>query len=135
MQNQDFTASAEFFFELAQKNPKGKKLVNSIRWAQIIKFFVDDKVEFYLDVKKGVVKVYPGDIPKKDVESEFYDVSRVYTDGETLTELFEGRKDSVDSQYYDETLRVLPGGKYHVVTFVHQLFRFGRQELLEKQNP
>lgn len=133
MQNQGLTERAKLFFELAQENPRGKKLVDSIRWTQIVKFIVDDKVEFHLDVKRGGVKVYPGDIPKKDIESEFYDVSRVHIDGETLNELFEGKKDSVDAQYDDEALKVLPGGKYYVVTFVHQLFRFGRQELLEKK--
>lgn len=134
MQNQGWAARAKRFFEVAQENPRGKKLVDSIRWTQIIKFIVDDKVEFYLDVKRGDVKVLPGDLPKKDVESEFYDVSRVHIDGETLNELFEGKKDSVDAQYDDEALKVLPGGKYYVVTFVHQLFRFGRQDLLEKKN-
>ena len=134
MQNQGLIEKAKRFFDLAQKHPKGRKLVHSLTWSQIVKFIVDDKVEFHLDVKRGEVKVLPGDIPKRDVESEFYEVSRVHTDGETLNELFEGKKDSVDAQYGDEALKVLPGGKYYVVTLVHQLFRFGRQEILEQKN-
>jgi len=134
MENQGLQEKAKLFFKLSQENPAGKKLIDSIRWTQIIKFIVDDKVEFYLDVKPGGLEISPGDIPKKDAETEFYEVSRVYTDGETLNELLEGKKDSVDVQYYDEALKTLPGGKYYVVTLVHQLFKFGRQELLEKQN-
>ncbi len=134
MQTQSLTERARLFFDLAQENPPGRKLVDSITWSQIIKFTVDDKVEFYLDVKRGTVKVSPGDVPKKDIETEFYEVSRVYTNSETLNELFDGKKDSVDAQYKDEVLKVLPGGKYYVVTFVHQLFRFGRQELLERKS-
>ena len=133
MQNRDLTEKATLFFELAQENPKGKKLIDSITWTQIVKFIVDKKPEFYLDIKKGAVAVFAGDVPKKDDESEFYEVSRVYIDAETLNELLEGKKDSVDVQYSDEALKVLPGGKYYTVTFIHQLFRFGRQELLENK--
>ena len=72
MKDQDLTERAKLFFKLARENPRGKKLIDSIRWTQIIKFIVDEKAEFYLDVKRGEIEVFPGDIAKMDVEDFNY---------------------------------------------------------------
>lgn len=133
MWSENIIEKARSFFKMAQETPGGRRVVDLIRWHQIIRFIVNDKPEFYLDVKRGSVEVYPGEGPKQDIESEFHNVSRFYTDAETLNKIFEGKKDSNDAQWEDETIKLLPTGNYAQITFLHQLFRFGREKILEER--
>ena len=133
MQHENFADKAIAFFKSAQETPGGKRAMDFIRWHQIIPFIVDDKPEFYLDVQRGSLKVYPGKAPKqKNPEDEFYNVSRVHIDSETLNRIFEGKQDSVESQFEDGTFRVVPTGNYSQASLLHQLFRFAREEMFEK---
>lgn len=132
MQSENFADKATAFFKKAQETPGGRRAMDFIRWHQIIPFIVDDKPGFYLDVQRGSVKVFPGEAPKLSLEKEFYDVSRVYTDSETLNNIFEGKKDSVDAQFEEGTFKVVPTGNYSQASFLHQLFRFERDEMFEK---
>ena len=129
MVSESLIEKAKTFFNLALQTPRGKKLVDSITWSRIVKFIVDDKPEFYLDIKRGRVEILPGDSPNND----FWEVSRVHTDIETLNRILEGRRDSVDAQYDDEAIKILPSGEYTQVCFVHQLCRFARDEILEQR--
>lgn len=132
MQRENFADKATAFFKRAQETPGGKRAMDFIRWHQIIPFIVDDKPEFYLDVERGSVKVFPGEAPKMSKEKEFYDISRVQIDSETLNRIFEGKQDSVDAQFEEGTFRVVPTGNYSQASFLHQLFRFEREEMFEK---
>jgi hypothetical protein len=120
------------FFKMAQETPEGKRAVDFIRWHQSIPFIVDDKPEFYLDVQRGSITVIPGEHPRQDKEKEFYDVSRVYTNAETLNRILEGKEDSVESQFEEGTFMLVPTGNYSQSSFLHMLFGAGRAEILEK---
>ena len=132
MQRENFADKATAFFKRVQETLGGKRAMDFIRWHQIIPFIVDDKPEFYLDVERGSVKVFPGEAPKMSKEKEFYDISRVQIDSETLNRIFEGKQDSVDAQFEEGTFRVVPTGNYSQASFLHQLFRFEREEMFEK---
>ncbi len=132
MEQTNLAEKATEFFKMSQETPGGKRAVDFIRWHQIIPFIVNDKPEFYLDVQRGSVKVVPGEPPKQDKEKEFYDVSRVYTNAETLNRILEGKEDSVESQFEEGTFMLVPTGNYSQSSFLHLLFGFGRAEILEK---
>ena len=121
------------YFKMAHETPRGRKGLDLIRWHQIISFIVDDKPIFYLDVQQGSIKVYKGEAPEQDPEKAFYDVSRVYTDSETLDKIFEGKKDSSEAQWEDETIMLLPTGNYAQTTLLHQLFMGRREEILAEK--
>jgi hypothetical protein len=120
------------FFKMSQETPGGKRAIDFIRWHQLIPFIVSDKPEFYLDVQRGSVKVISGEAPRQDKEKEFYDVSRVYTNSETLNRILEGKEDSVESQFEEGTFMLVPTGNYSQSSFLHLLFGAGRAEILEK---
>ena len=133
MQTEKIIDKAASFFKMAQETTGGRRALDLIRWKQTIPFMVDNQSLFYLDVQRGSIKVNPGEAPKLDPEKEFYDVSRVYTDLETLNKIFEGKKDSLEAQWEDETLTLLPTGNYAQITLLHQLFKFGRNEILAEK--
>ena len=133
MKSEGFFDQAKAFFTMAQKTAGARRVLDLIRWHQAIPFFVDNKPEFYLEVERGSVKIFPGPSPKLDLEKAFYDESRVYTDSETLGQLFEGRKDAFEAQWEDETIKLLPTGNYAQNTVVLQLFKHGRQEILDNR--
>jgi len=133
MERENLIDKARSFFKMSLETPGGRKTADFIRWHQIIRFIVDNKPVFYLDVKRGEVHVYPGEGPKQDIETEFHNASRAYTDTETLNKIFEGKKDSSEAQWEDETFILLPTGNYAQITFLHQLFRFGREKILEER--
>ena len=120
------------FFKVSQETTGGRRAVDCIRWHQIIPFIVDDKPEFYLEVQRGSVKVISGEPPRQDKETEFYDVSRVYTNSETLNRILEGKEDSVESQFEEGTFMLVPTGNYSQSSFLHLLFGFGRAEIFDK---
>lgn len=128
MEASEHVEKARSYFGKALETPQGSRLVNSISWSKTIKFVVDDIAAFHMNVAKGKLDIVEGDSENND----FWDVSRVYTDSETLNLILEGRKDSVDAQYEDEMIKVLPSGEYTQICFVHQLCRFAREEVLER---
>ena len=133
MKSETFFDQAKAFFTMAQKTPGVRRVLDLIRWHQTIPFFVDDKPEFYLEVARDTLKIFPGESPKLDPEKAYYEESRVYTDSETLQKLFEGRKDPFEAQWDDEAIKLLPTGNYAENTLVLQLFKFGRQEILDRR--
>jgi len=121
------------YFKKAQETTGGRRALDLLRWHQTIPFIVDDKPLFYLDVQRGGVKVFKGEAPVQDPEKAFYDVSRVYTDAETLDKIFEGKKDSSEAQWEDEAIMLLPTGNYAQITLLHQLFISRRAEILAEK--
>ena len=133
MNSDKFFDEAVAFFTMVQKTPGGKRALDLIRWHQTIPFIVDDKALFYLEVERGSVKIFPGAAPKKDLEQDYYDISRIYTDSETLGKLFSGKKDFSEAQWEDEAIRLLPTGNYAQNTLVLQLFKSGREKILSER--
>ncbi len=133
MQTEILVDKAIAYFKMAQETPRGRKALDLISWHQTIPFIVDDKPIFYLDVQRGRLKVHGGEAPKQDAETAFYDVSRVYTDAETLNKILEGKKDSSEAQWEDEAILLLPTGNYAQTTLLHQLFIAGREEILKEK--
>ena len=133
MQTEMLVNEAVAYFKMAQETPRGRKVLDLIRWHQTIPFFVDNIPIFYLDVHRGSLKVHGGAAPELDAETAFYDVSRVYTDAETLHKILEGKKDSSEAQWEDEAILLLPTGNYAQTTLLHQLFIAGRKEILTEK--
>lgn len=133
MQEETIVNKAAAYFQMAQETPRGRKVLDLIRWHQTISFFVEKEPILYLDVQRGNLKVHAGAAPEKEAETAFYDVSRVYTDWETLDKLLEGRKDSSEAQWEDGAILLLPTGNYAQTTLLHQLFIAGREVILRER--